>query len=174
MAQQDALDAIRRYLQDAIAAEQNFETVNRAMAQDAEQEEVRSLFERHADETRVQHERLTARLEALGGNPSGFKSFLAHMFGMMPKTAQLGHDAAERGTQDLVMSYAAENSEIAMYEALAVAASVAGDRETEQLAREHQQQERRMADNVWSLLAPCARQSFLKVTGADQAETVTI
>ncbi|MFN3649624.1 MAG: DUF892 family protein [Armatimonadota bacterium] len=165
MANEAPMEAIRRYLQDAIAAEKHFEGQLRTNAKDAEQPEIKRLFEQHAEETRMQHERLTARLETLGGSPSGMKSFMANLFGMAPKAAQMGHDAAERGTQDLIMAYAVEQSEIAMYEALIVAADAAGDQETAQLAREIQQQERRTAERVWDLVAPAARQSFMKVTG---------
>ena len=122
------------------------------------------MFEQHANETHLQHQRLTALLESLGGKPSGVKSFLAHMFGLAPKAAQLGHDESERGTQDLMMAYAVENSEIAMYESLAVAAAAAGDAETERLAREIQQEERATAEKVWNQLAPAARFAFEKVT----------
>ena len=76
-------DVICRYLEDAIAAEHNFEDTLRANAKEAgEFPAVQALFEQHADETNLQYQRLEARLEALGGKPSGFKSFLAHMFGM--------------------------------------------------------------------------------------------
>src|SRR5690349_2631177 len=106
MAQQAAGDVIRRYLADAIAAEKNFEDQLRASAKDTDQGPVQQLFAQHADETKRQHQRLTARLEALGGSPSGMKSFLAHLFGFAPKTAQIGHDEAEKGSQDLMAAYA--------------------------------------------------------------------
>lgn len=165
MAQQTPTEVICRYIEDAIAAETNFETQLRNAASEAELEEVRLVFSQHADETRLQHERLSARLQSLGGKPSGAKSFLAHLFGMAPKTAQLGHDKAERTTQDLMAAFAVENSEVAMYEALATAAAACGDVETEKLARQIQQEERTAAQRVWNLLAPSARQAFEKVTG---------
>lgn len=164
MAQQTPMEAIQRYLEDAIAAEQNFESTLRANAKEAEHPEVKAVFENHADETRRQHERLSARLTALGGKPSGVKSFLAHMFGMAPKAAQLGHDPAEKATQDLVMAYAVEHSEIAMYESLAAAAEAAGDTETAALVREIQAEERRAAEKVWNLIVPVSRDAFQKVT----------
>lgn len=165
MAQQTPTEAIQRYIEDAIAAEQNFENQLRANATDAAQPEVRQLFEQHAEETRSQYERLTARLETLGGKPSGMKGFMANLFGMAPKVNQLGHEAEEKGAQNLMIAYAVENSEIAMYESLAVSAEAAGDMETAQLAREIQQEERRMAERVWALLPTVARTSFLQVTG---------
>lgn len=165
MAQQSAGDVIRRYLSDAIAAEKNFENQLRAFAKETDQGPVQQLFAQHADETARQHERLTVRLEALGGEPSGFKAVLANLLGFGPKVAQIGHDEAEKGTQDLMIAYAVENSEIAMYETMAIAASAAGDTQTEQLARQIQQEERMAAEKVWNLLGPSARDSFQKVTG---------
>lgn len=167
MAQQAPNDVICRYLEDAIAAEKNFENTLRANAKEAEYPQVKALFEQHADETRMQHERLTARLQELGGKPSGVKSFLAHMFGMAPKMAQLGHDEAEKSTQDLVMAYSVEASEIAMYEALVAACEASGDMVTAQLARDIQSEERRTAEMIWTHLPTVAADSFAKVTGMD-------
>jgi len=165
MGQQSAGDVVRRYLQDAIAAEKNFESQLRTFGGDTEDAMAKQLFFQHADETRMQHERLTARLNALGGDSSAMKTFFANLFGGLPKLVQIGHDEAEKTTQDLIMAYAVENSEIAMYEAMAAAAAAAGDTQTEQLAREIQQEERQTAQKVWNLISPCARDAFMRVTG---------
>jgi ferritin-like metal-binding protein YciE len=164
MAQQTSDQVIERYLQDAIAAEQNFENQLRTFSAESDQAEVKALFAQHAEETKRQHERLTARLTALGGSPSGMKGFLAHLFGFAPKTAQVGHEEAEKSTQDLMMAFAVENSEIAMYEALATAADAAGDMQTAALAREIQGEERMAAEKVWNLIVPSARDAFYRVT----------
>src|SRR3954452_22886183 len=97
MAQQAPLEAIQRYLSDAIAAEKNFENQLRAFANETDQGPVQQIFAQHADETRRQHERLTVRLQALGGEPSAMKTFFANLFGFAPKAAQIGHDEAEKG-----------------------------------------------------------------------------
>jgi ferritin-like metal-binding protein YciE len=164
MAQETAKGVIKRYLEDAIAAERSFETQLRGMSKEGDQPEVQQLFVQHAEETRNQYERLTTRLEALGGSPSTFKSFLANFFGAAPKAAQVGHEPAEKASQDLMIAFAVENSEIAMYEALATSAEAAGDTVTAQLARDIQQEERRTAEKVWSLLAPVSREAFRRVT----------
>ena len=122
MARENPRETICRYLQDTIAAEKNFESQLRQFASEGDDRTVRSIFAEHADETHSQYERLTARLESLGERPSAIKSFLAHMFGMTPKAAQIGHDESERTTQNLIIACAAEGSEIAMYEALTTAA----------------------------------------------------
>ena len=157
-------DVIKRYLQDAIAAEKSFETQLQGFAKEGDDDAAQSAFHQHALETKQQYERLTARLESLGGSTSTAKSFLAHIFGLSPKTAQLGHEKEERTTQNLMMAYAVENSEIAMYESLITVAEAAGDTETAALARSIQQEEQRTAEKVWNLLPTAAVTAFRRVT----------
>jgi ferritin-like metal-binding protein YciE len=156
-------DIITRYLEDAIAAEKSFETQLRTFAKEGRNTEVQAAFSQHADETRTQYERLTARLEQLGGSPSVTKSFLAHMFNMAPALAKIGYEADERTTQNLMMAYAVENSEVAMYESLITAAEAAGDTQTASLARSIQDQERETAAKVWRFIAPAAREAVRSV-----------
>lgn len=161
---------IRRYLEDAIAAEKSFETQLRGFAKEATLPQARNMFEQHADETRQQYEMLTSRLEALGGSTSTVKSFLAHLFNAAPKAAQLGHDDEERTTQDLMMAFSVENAEVAMYESLIIAAETAGDHQTAALARQIQQQERETAEKVWSVIDQSATQAYEAVRNRDQKE----
>jgi ferritin-like metal-binding protein YciE len=165
MADHSTRDIIQRYLQDAIAAENTFESQLRGMAKEGDDPTAHALFQQHAEETRSQIDRLTARLQALGETPSTMKSFMAHMFAFAPKTAQMGHDEAERVSQNLMMAYAVEHSEIAMYEALATVAAAAGDEITASLAREIQAEEQRTADKVWSMIPAAANMSFSKLVG---------
>lgn len=158
-------DIITKYLEDAIAAEKSFETQLNEFADQADAPTVEVLFKQHAVETRSQYERLTKRLADLGGSNSTVKSLLAHIFGMSPKTAQLGHEKEERTTQNLMMAFAVENSELALYEALACTAETAGDSATGLLAREIQKEEKETADKIWHLLPGVATDAFLKVTG---------
>jgi ferritin-like metal-binding protein YciE len=88
------------------------------------------------------------------------KSFLAHVFNFAPKVAQIGHDASERLTQNLMMAFAVEIAEVAMYESLAEVAAVAGDVETKRLAITIQQQERATADKVWAQIFPTAKSAI--------------
>lgn len=162
---EEPVEIIKRYLQDAIAAEKSFETQLEGFAKEGDDTRAQSLFEQHARETRTQYERLTARLEALGGSTSGIKSFMAHVFGMSPKTAQLGHEAQERTTQNLMMAFSVENAECAMYESLITAATAAGDQVTAELARQIQAEEKQTADKVWAMIAPAAQDAFARLTG---------
>ena len=150
---------LTRYLEDAIAAEKSFETQLNGFSQEAEDPTVQAMFRQHAEETKQQYTMLTQRLEELGGSTSAIKSFLAHLFNFAPKIAQIGHDTARAETQDLMMAYAVENAEVAMYESLAQAAQLAGDSRTEELARQIQQQEKQTAEKVWAQIAPGGSES---------------
>jgi ferritin-like metal-binding protein YciE len=160
-------DLLHAYLEDAIAAEKSFETQLVGFSKEAEDTTVGQMFEEHAEETKDQYLQLTARLEQLGGSTSALKSMLAHVFNFAPKIAQFGHDDQEKQTQNLMMAFAVENAEIAMYESLAEVCRVAGDTQTEALALQIQKQERATAEKVWSQIAPAARRAMETVrTGA--------
>ncbi len=105
------------------------------------------------------------RLEALGGSASPAKSLLAHIFSMTPKTASIGHEAEERTTQNLLIAYAVENSEVAMYESLAATAEAAGDTETASLARSIQVEEKATAEKIWALIPAAASAALARITG---------
>jgi ferritin-like metal-binding protein YciE len=166
---EDSKSIIIRYLEDAIAAEKSFETQLQTFAKEGDDTQAHVLFETHAGETKQQYEELTARLNALGGSPSNIKSFLAHVFGLSPKAASIGHEESERVTQNLIMAYAVENSEVAMYESLATVARLAGDTVTEQLARKIQRQEKETAEKVIALLPAAAERSYRRLVSEQTA-----
>lgn len=168
MATEKAVKTIKSYLEDAIAAEKSLETRLRGFADEGSGDQIHHLFLQHADETRIQYERLTRRLTELGGEPSAAKSFPAHLVGLSPKLAQLGHDTVDRVTQNLMMAYAVENCEIAMYESLIAVAEAAGDEDTVELARAIQEEERQTAEKVWKFISPWADAAFKKLAGAEQ------
>ncbi len=158
---------IKRYLEDAIAAERSFESRLRGFAEEGDDAEVRSAFLAHAEETRSQHERLTARLQALGGATSAVKSFLDQLFSFAPKSTQVGHSPDERLVQNLVLAFALEKSECAMYETLATVAAAAGDAATEELARDIQAQEGKAADKLWSFIPSRSKIAFNLLTAGE-------
>jgi ferritin-like metal-binding protein YciE len=168
MATEKAVRFIRTHLQEAIAAEKSFETQLRGFAGEGSSDQIRGLFLQHADETRTQYERLTRRLTELGGDPAASTSFLAHLVGLSPKLAQVGHDTVDRVTQNLMMAYAVENCEIAMYETLIAITEAAGDEDTAEMARAIQEEERRTAEKVWKLISPWAGTAFKKLASAEQ------
>ncbi|MDQ2774621.1 MAG: ferritin-like domain-containing protein [Acidobacteriota bacterium] len=159
----DSRELIIKYLEDVEAAERNFEDALKTFGNSGEQEEVQRFFQIAANRARTQHERLEARLRALGGAPSTAKSLLAHVLAFAPTVAQLGHEASEKNTQHLMICVAAASAEMAMYESLAIVAGAAGDTETERLARELQAEERDDYQKSWNLLRPSALASFQTV-----------
>ncbi|HEY3742221.1 MAG TPA: DUF892 family protein [Bryobacteraceae bacterium] len=161
---------IRRYLEDAIAAEKSFETQLEGFAKEATMTQAQELFTQHAGETRSQYQALTERLEKLGGSTSSVKSFFAHLFNMSPKMAQLGHEEEERATQDLIMAFAVENAEVAMYESLSIAAEIAGDLVTSRLVKQIQAQEQAAADKIWPLIPIASVQGLRAAATNDSGE----
>lgn len=164
---QSSVDVVRRYLADAIAAEKSFETQLRSFAQEGDDEEVQAAFQKHADETKIQYQKLTERLETLGGAVSAAKSLFAHLFTLTPKTAQIGHSAHERLTQNLITAFAVENGERAMYEALASVSEAAGDAATEALARQIQAEETQVAERIWRFIPNRAKIAFNLLTAGE-------
>jgi ferritin-like metal-binding protein YciE len=158
---------VQRYLQDAIAAEKSFETRLRSFAEEGDDAEVQTCFSEHADLTRQQHQRLSSRLEALGGSTSTVKSFLDQLFSVVPKPAEALRWPEEQLVQNLVVAFAVEQSERAMYEALAAAAVAAGDPTTEQLARDIQAQESETAEKLWRFIPSRAKIAFNLLTAGE-------
>lgn len=146
-------EVLRRYLEDAIAAEQGFEQQLRTFAgEQGDDEEVRAFFAAHADETRAQRERLAERLSELGGAVSTLKAVTATLFSLAPKMAQLPHIVEERTAQNLIAAYTVEAAECAMYEALIACARAAGDEKTTEVASRIQRAAHKAADRFWGFL----------------------
>jgi ferritin-like metal-binding protein YciE len=167
MATTSSSELIQRYLQDAIASEGAFESRLRSMAEEGDNPRVQELFASHADETKRQHSRLVSRLQILGGSPSKAKGIMAHIFGSVPKAGQLGQADEDKNTQNLVIAYAIEQSEVATYEALRVAAEAVGDIPTANLAEEIQREEQMAAQRIWNLIAANARISVERQTSGE-------
>jgi len=159
MATTSSPELIQRYLQDAVASEKSFESQLRSMAEEVDNPRVREIFVSHADETKTQYNRLISRLQILGGTPSTTKSIVAHIFGAVPRAGQIGHHAGDKNTQNLIIAYAIEQSEVATYEALKVAAEASGDITTANLAEEIQREEQMAAQRIWNLIPACSRLS---------------
>ena len=158
-------EIIIRYLEDAVAAERNFEDLLTSFSKTDTISPVREMFIRAAAKARSQHERLEARLRELGGSPSAMKSAAAHILGFAPSVAQVGHTDEEKDAQHLMMAYASAAAEMARYESLAAAAAAAGDQPTERLARELQAEERDDHQMVWNRLRQTVLESYRATTG---------
>jgi ferritin-like metal-binding protein YciE len=157
-------ELIATYIQDAEAAERNFEDTLSSFSKAGDQGPVKSFFEWASAKAKTQHQRLEARLRELGGSPSTAKSMLAHVLAFSTTAAQIGHEPAEKNTQHLIMCVGAAAAEMAMYESLATVAAAAGDTTTEQLARQLQTEEKEDYERAWALLGSSAQDSFVKAS----------
>jgi ferritin-like metal-binding protein YciE len=158
-------ELIRRYLQDAIASEHSYSSQLERLSTEGDDPYIQKLFAQHATETKHQQERLAERLKQLGGSVSTIKNVIAHVFNMAPKVSNFGHSNADTNTQNLLLAYAIEQSEVATYEALKAAAQAVRDTQTASLASEIQNEEQQMVQRIWGLLAQSARSSVERQTG---------
>jgi ferritin-like metal-binding protein YciE len=145
-----------RYLDEAWAVEKALVSDLREMADEVNDQQVRALFEEHAQVTHQQEENLEARIRALGQEPSGAKGFVHQMIAKAGDLLQGTQDEYDKTTQDLMKGFATENLEMAMYQSLESFATAIGDQETAQLARRHFDQEKEAANRVWPMIEPAA------------------
>jgi ferritin-like metal-binding protein YciE len=146
-----------RYLDDAWAFEKALVDNLRAMADDVNDPQVRTMFEQHAQVTKDQEEALEARIRALGDEPNGTKGWFNRMVAWVGEAVQgRAHDEYDKTTQNLMKAFGIENFEIAMYTALESYASTIGDTETVQLAVSHRMQEEQTRDMIFPLIATVA------------------
>lgn len=160
-----------RYLEEAIAVETRSEAQSSGFAREGDDEDVRAAFARHAEDARLQQERLAQRLQELGGRLSDRKSFLDQVLDSAPKLAETGGVQEERTLQNLIVAFTTKKAECALYEGLAATAEAAGDAVTASLARESQQEEAAAAEEIWHFLPSRSKIAFnmLTVTEVDPA-----
>ena len=136
---ENSTELLRHYLRNAIGAERELEVQLRKFAAGTEDDdEVRSLFHAHADQTRSQQDRLTDRLQRLDAGASRESGTATPVLNVGPLVPQETHSVEERVLHNLLLSYTTEAAECAMYEAIAALAHDARDTVTENLAREIQ------------------------------------
>jgi len=162
---ENSAESLRHYLRNAIEAEKELEAHLRRLAAGTEDDdEVRSLFDTHADQTRLQQNRLTGRLEQLDPGVSGASGTATPVLNVGPLVPQETHSVEERVLHNLLLSYTAETAECAMYEAIAALSHAAGDTVTENLAREIQAEERTTAEQIWHFLPSRSKIAFNMLT----------
>jgi ferritin-like metal-binding protein YciE len=152
-------EVVKRYLHDALAAEKSLASHFREFANQGDYREAIDVF-RECEATALNHsQRLTARLDRMGGMPSRISS-LFRLFRLGEKTDQIDFGASEEVTHNILLTYTATHSEIAMYEVLRMVAEAAGDSETGSLALSLQQDEKIAAEKIWRLFAAAAQREF--------------
>lgn len=154
-------DAVRSYLENAQAAENNCENQLRAFARHGDDDEVQGIFASHADQARVRSERLKLRTGESGGKPSG-------IFHSAPKLAQSAHVAEEQTLQDLVAAYSIHRGICALYEALSAVTQVSRDEATRNLAVQFQAEQAQAAQNVWRFLCSRSKIAYNVLTAGER------
>lgn len=151
-----------RYLEDAWAIENGLITHLKEMAEEVNDAQIQTILMEHRAVTMQQKDRLEARINALGKEPSTGKGFLTQLLGRIGEKMHSSYDSQDRTVQNLLQCYAVENFEVAMYEAMESYANIIGDTETAELARSHKAQEQEAAHHIWPLIGPTsARVSVL-------------
>jgi ferritin-like metal-binding protein YciE len=152
-------EVLKRYLHDALGAEKSLASHFRDLAEQGEYREATDVF-RECEATALNHaERLTARLDSMGELPARISS-LFRIFRLGEKTEQIDFGPTEDVTQNLLLTYTAVHSEIAMYEVLRMIAEAAGDSETGSLVFSLQDDEKRAAEKIWLLFSAAAQREF--------------
>jgi ferritin-like metal-binding protein YciE len=143
MPETDIKDKLTSYITDAIALEENVETMLKGMISTTEDPAMRTRLEQHQEETRRQADRLRERLQAYGESPSTVKSMAAKAGAAMKGVLDMGRgDKAGKNARD---GYATEHLEIAAYQLLERVAVRAGDEATAEVARVNRREEEDMA-----------------------------
>jgi ferritin-like metal-binding protein YciE len=143
MPESDINEKLVSYITDAIALEQNVETMLGGMISTTEDPAMRARLEQHREETKAQQERLRGCLEAHGESESALKGMAAKAGAAMKGVLDMGRgDKAGKNARD---GYATEHLEIAAYQLLERVAMRAGDERSAGVARTNRAEEEDMA-----------------------------
>ena len=148
----------------------------RGFSQSGDDEEVQSAFAARADRVAEQSARLEGRLRETRGEfpaENSLPGLITESFARWPHS----NVPDERLMQNVILAYALEMAECAIYEALIGAADAAGDTETARIAREIQATEMGAAGEFLHFLPSRSKIAFnmLTVTEVDPAvETRTL
>src|SRR5947209_3017903 len=125
-------DLVISWLNDAYSMEQGLEPILKNHAKDAKDHpQMQAMIEAHLEQTRRHGELVKGCIERLGGKTSGVKSGLSSVMGMAQSV--MTGAAKDELVKNAISDYAAENFEIASYNALIVAAQQMGDQQTMQV-----------------------------------------
>jgi ferritin-like metal-binding protein YciE len=136
-------DQLTQHIDEAIAMEQNVLRMLDGMIETTEDEEIKEELRQHKLETERQSDRLRARLEAHGSQPSVVREAGGILGALMKSVVDVARtEKAGRNARD---GYATEHMEIASYQLLERIAQRAGDEETAEVARQNRAEEEQMA-----------------------------
>lgn len=140
----DQKDMLIAWLNDAYAMENALVKTLDNHANDAKDHpQIQAKIQEHLDQTRGHADLVKSCINRLGGSTSALKSGMATVTGMMQNLPSGG--AEDELVKNAISDYAAENFEIASYNALIVAAQDYGDMETVQVCQRILRDEQDMA-----------------------------
>ncbi len=144
----DLSEQLRKYLADAHALEEQAIQLLERAPKLVDSGPLAEAFEEHLAESREHAELVEARLQALGGDPSGLKDAALRLGALNWGAFFQGHP--DTPGKLAAFAYAFEHLEIGGYEQLKRVAERAGDSETAALADRILEQERNAAEQVAS------------------------
>jgi ferritin-like metal-binding protein YciE len=142
----DLQKQLRKYLADAHAIEKQAERLLERGPKLAGSETLAHIYAEHLDETRDHAEAVEARLDALGGDPSGLKDAAMRLGALNWGAFFQAHPDTPGKLAAFARAF--EFLEVGGYEQLARVAERAGDEETVRLARRILAQEREAAERI--------------------------
>ena len=144
MAEKDLDTKLNSYLRDTHALELNVKQMLVSMIATTNDDEIRSIFERHKEETDGQIQRLEERLAARGAKSSALKDAGATLGAAFKGLGDFARsDKAGKNARD---GFVTEALEIASYNLLERLAERAGDEETAEVARQNRAEEEAMRE----------------------------
>ena len=159
---QTAIEQLVSWLDDAHAMESGLVAILQAQAPHfSEFPDASARLQRHITETQEHALRLERCLSQLGRTPSGVKSTLSSLMGMIEgATTTIFHD---RLAKDVLADYAAEHFEVACYTALVNVAERLGYSDIARLCEQNLREDKAMADWLLSQLPDVVTYEVLKV-----------
>jgi ferritin-like metal-binding protein YciE len=139
-------EQLRKYLADAHAIEEQAETLLERGPKLAGSPTLARIYGEHLDETRDHAEAIEARLDALGGDPSGLKDAAMRLGALNWGAFFQAHPDTPGKLAAFARAF--EYLEIGGYEQLARVAQRAGDEETVAVVERIHAQEREAADRI--------------------------
>jgi ferritin-like metal-binding protein YciE len=135
-----------KHIDEALAMEQNVLRMLDGMIETTDDAEINEKLREHRTETEIHADRMEQRLTAHGASPSMVREAGGMLGALMKSVVDMTRtEKAGRNARD---AYANEHMEIAAYELLERVASIAGDEETAEAARQNRQDEERMAKEI--------------------------
>jgi ferritin-like metal-binding protein YciE len=152
----DARERLVRYLNDAWAVEREQVGLLQDLADATGDPDLRSELERHREVSHHQQMAIEDRVRRLGGEPGGGRGLLGQIATRVWGALQGPRDDRDEAFGALLKALGAAEFEAEMYLAVHALARAVGDGETADLAAAHLRQERDLADQLRSLVAPTA------------------